>query len=91
MSGDICPCCEARQRAELVAREWERQSKQWEGACKLLRKKLDEAAQQYVSAVDYRATVIASLRSELIDALATIAALERRLAEAQQGAAAEGG
>ena len=109
MSDDICPCCEAKQRAELVAREWERQSKQWEGACKLLRKKLDDADQQYISAVDHRATVIAGLRSELdtqdkaLNAAlisaheiiakleATIVALERRLAEAQQGPAAAGG
>ncbi len=27
----MCPCCQARaERAEVVAREWERQSKQWE-------------------------------------------------------------
>ena len=43
MSDDICPCCEAKRAAELVARGWERQSKQWEGAAKLLRKKLDRA------------------------------------------------
>ncbi len=43
MTDDICPCCKAKQRAELVAREWERQSRQWEGAAKVLRKKLDEA------------------------------------------------
>ena len=74
MSGDICPCCEAKQRAELVAREWERQSKEWENIAKLQR-----------SVLEHTGDTIDAQRLE-------IAALERRLAEAQQGlTVAEGG
>jgi hypothetical protein len=43
MTNDVCPCCEAKRAADLEAREWKRQSKQWEKVAQLQRASLDAA------------------------------------------------
>ena len=74
MDDNECPCCIARKQADIRAREWERQAKQWEGGCKLLRTKLDAALAELAAA----RTLIADLESRLGEAQQGLYVMEEK-------------
>jgi hypothetical protein len=86
-----CPCAS---RAEVVAREWERQSKQWEGVVREQRATLDgakraieglkEERERYAKGMVNAAIDIDKMERERDHALAERAELSRQLAELTQ-------